>query len=302
MLLDFELFAVSVRLLFSRIRQTCVSIAFAPKLISPRVFRDRLLFFNVGDADGILHSLFCHLSSFLRPPWTEAPPESKELLAFCLKKIKGEYSFFGLLLGLKQVKLIDAEFVWTEPHSKRIKVNLTVQKEAFGVILQQSFIVCFIVEAKTCEDCIMESIEHSCKAVVQLRQKVAFHSFSQFQVEHKRTFYFLEQQIIKANMHRKAVNIESQPDGLDFFFPERSDARGFMQWLKGCVPIKYSFILPFIPSIGIARQLLSQDFSSNIAKFKYCYVVDILPICKDDLVIFPKKICSITVNSLMFSY
>ena len=40
-------------------------------------------------------------------------------------------------------------------------------------------------------------------------------------------------------MHRKAVNIESQPDGLDFFFPERSDARGFIQWLKGCVPIKY---------------------------------------------------------------
>ena len=70
------------------------------------------------------------------------------------------------------MKLIDAEFVWTEPHSKRIKVNLTIQKEAFGVILQQSFIVCFIVEAKTCEDCIMESIEHSCKAVVQLRQKV----------------------------------------------------------------------------------------------------------------------------------
>ena len=70
------------------------------------------------------------------------------------------------------MKLVDAEFVWTEPHSRRIKVNITVQKEAFGVVLQQSFIVCFIVEAKTCEDCIMESIEHSCKAVVQLRQKV----------------------------------------------------------------------------------------------------------------------------------
>ena len=89
-------------------------------------------------------------------------------------------------------------------------------------------------------------------------------------MEHKRTFYFLEQQIIKANMHRKAQNIESQPDGLDFFFAERSDARGFMQWLKG--------------------------FSSNITKFKYSYVVDILPICKDDLVIFPRKLCGVTVG------
>lgn len=47
--------------------------------------------------------------------------------------------------------------------------------------------------------------------------------------------------------------------------------------------------------MGTARQLLSQDFSSNIEKYKYSYVVDILPICKDDLVVFPTKLCSITV-------
>ena len=45
--------------------------------------------------------------------------ESRELLALCLKKVK----------GLGKVKLVDAGFVWTEPHSKRIKVKLTVQKE-----------------------------------------------------------------------------------------------------------------------------------------------------------------------------
>ena len=28
-----------------------------------------------------------------------------------------------------QVRLVDAGFVWTEPHSKRIKVKLTIQKE-----------------------------------------------------------------------------------------------------------------------------------------------------------------------------
>ncbi len=32
-------------------------------------------------------------------------------------------------VGLFQVRLVDAGFVWTEPHSKRIKVKLTVQKE-----------------------------------------------------------------------------------------------------------------------------------------------------------------------------
>ena len=31
--------------------------------------------------------------------------------------------------GLNLVRLVDAGFVWTEPHSKRIKVKLTIQKE-----------------------------------------------------------------------------------------------------------------------------------------------------------------------------
>ena len=48
-------------------------------------------------------------------------------------------------------------------------------------------------------------------------------------------------------------------------------------------------------SVDTARQLLSQDFSSNTVKYKYCYAVDILPICKDDLCILPTKLCSITV-------
>lgn len=32
-----------------------------------------------------------------------------------------------------QVRLVDASFVWTEPHSKRIKVKLTIQKEVLKV-------------------------------------------------------------------------------------------------------------------------------------------------------------------------
>lgn len=34
---------------------------------------------------------------------------------------------------LAQVRLIDAGFVWTEPHSKRIKLKLTIQKEVIGL-------------------------------------------------------------------------------------------------------------------------------------------------------------------------
>ena len=58
---------------------------------------------------------------FLAPPtqWMIARPESQELLAICLKKLK----------GLNRVRLTDAHFIWTEPHSKRLRVSLTIQKE-----------------------------------------------------------------------------------------------------------------------------------------------------------------------------
>ena len=45
--------------------------------------------------------------------------ESKEMLSLCLSKVQ----------GLNKVKFIDATFIWTEPHSRRIKVKITVQKE-----------------------------------------------------------------------------------------------------------------------------------------------------------------------------
>ena len=53
-----------------------------------------------------------------------------------------------------QVKLVDAGFVWTEPHSRRIKVKLTVQAEVMnGAILQQTFVVEYVVEPHMCMDC-----------------------------------------------------------------------------------------------------------------------------------------------------
>jgi len=65
---------------------------------------------------------FCrNCERFLSPPqaWVQAKPESSELLAICLKRLK----------GLNKVRLKDAHFIWTEPHSKRLRVSLTIQKE-----------------------------------------------------------------------------------------------------------------------------------------------------------------------------
>jgi len=54
--------------------------------------------------------------------WAAVEPESKELLALLLRKPR----------GLAQVRLADASFVWTEPHSKRLKLRVTIQKEVIA--------------------------------------------------------------------------------------------------------------------------------------------------------------------------
>jgi len=58
----------------------------------------------------------------MRPPWVLCERESKELLSILLKKIR----------GINKVKLVDAAFVWTESHSRRIKIKLVVQKEVMN--------------------------------------------------------------------------------------------------------------------------------------------------------------------------
>lgn len=73
--------------------------------------------------EAVLH--FCRdCDRWLLPPnsWVAAAPESKELLSVCLRKLR----------GLTKVRLTDAVFIWTEPHSRRVKVKLTVQDAVAG--------------------------------------------------------------------------------------------------------------------------------------------------------------------------
>ncbi|KAB5594661.1 60S ribosomal export protein [Ceratobasidium theobromae] len=200
---------------------------------------------------------------FLSPPstWTIAQPESRELLAICLKKLK----------GLNKVRLIDAGFIWTEPHSKRIKVKLTIQKEVFtSTILQQIFEVEYIVVYGQCPDCTRLAAKNTWKAMVQVRQKV----------NHKRTFLYLEQLILKHSAQKDTINVKEAKDGLDFFYTQRSHAIKMVEFLNAVVPIRSK----------ASEQLLSTDTHSNTANYKFTYSCEIIPICKDDLVCLPQKL------------
>ncbi|KAF8842462.1 NMD3-domain-containing protein [Paxillus ammoniavirescens] len=206
---------------------------------------------------------FCrNCERFFSPPsaWTLARPESQELLAICLKRLK----------GLSKVRLTEAHFIWTEPHSKRLRVSLTIQKEVLtSTILEQVFEIEYLVQHTQCPDCAKLAAKNTWKALVQLRQKVT----------HKRTFLYLEQLILKHGAQKDTVAVKEARDGLDFFYSQRSHAIRMVEFLAGVVPVR---------SKGSER-LLSTDTHSGTANYKFTYSVEIAPICKDDLVCIPLK-------------
>lgn len=176
----------------------------------------------------------------------------------CIKRIK----------GLSKVRLVDASFVWTEPHSRRLKVKLTIQKEVFtSTILQQVFVIEYVVQTQMCDKCHRMEAKDTWTAIVQVRQKVG----------HKRTFFFLEQQIIKYNAHSSCHNIKERPDGLDFYFDLRSHALRFLSFLQAVVPIRFKQ----------SERLVSQDLQNNKDSYKFSFSVELVPICRDDVVCLP---------------
>lgn len=233
---------------------------------------------KIDIAEGIPKQLsinYCrNCGRYLQPPnaWVAADLESKELLTFCIKRIK----------GLSKVKLVDASFVWTEAHSRRIKLKLTIQKEVFAAtILQQSFIVEFVVHTRQCDACTkLQTNQSHWVACVQLRQKV----------EHKKTFFFLEQLILKHNAHANSTGIKQMPDGIDFFYDHKSHALKLIDFLGSVVPIKWK----------TAEQLVSQDDHSNTYNYKFTFSTEIAPICRDDWVCLPPKLASSLGNSSPF--
>lgn len=213
------------------------------------------------------HVIICHCpecDSYLQPPrtWLKAQLESKELLTFCVKRLK----------NLNKVRLVHAEFIWTEPHSKRIKVKLKVQKEVLhGAILEQAYTVEYVIQDQMCESCTrVQANPDQWVAAVQLRQHVS----------HRRTFFYLEQLILKHDAAARAIRIKQMDQGIDIFFSNRSHAVKFVEFIGKVVPIRSRN----------DKQLVSHDTKSSIYNYKYTFSVEICPVCREDLICLPPKV------------
>lgn len=222
---------------------------------------------TVDISEGIPREATLHIcrdcERWLQPPahWVTAALESRELLALCLRKLR----------GLTKVRIIDASFIWTEPHSRRIRVKITIQQEAFeGTILQQTFEVEYVVAYHQCPDCAKSFTANTWRAVVQVRQKVP----------HKRTFLYLEQLILKHSAHKDTINIKEVKDGLDFFYAQRNHAEKFVDFLTSVAPVRNKK----------SQELISMDIHTSTKSYKFSFSIELVPICKDDLVALPIKL------------
>ncbi|ETB60578.1 hypothetical protein YYC_02217 [Plasmodium yoelii 17X] len=196
---------------------------------------------------------------YLHNKWVYCELESKELLALCLKKVT----------KLKKLKILDSKFLYTEPHSKRIKIHITVQEELINnFISEMEFILHFVIKYTQCDDCKKKYTPYTYNTCVSVRQKV----------DHKKTLLFLESLLLKSQVNENIINIVSNPDGLDFHFLSRTDA------LKFC-----DFILSkTISKCKNSKHLINHDANNNTYNYLYSFSIDICPICKFDLIFFPK--------------
>lgn len=212
---------------------------------------------GISDKGNLSYCKTCQ--RYLRPPWTRLKPESNEMMSFLLSKVK----------GLRGLKLTDSNFIWTEPHSKRIKIKITVQKEIDKILKQSSLIIEFTEEWTQCDDCKKTFTPHLWTASCQLRQKV----------DHKRTFMYIEQAVLKHKMHDKALNVKETPEGIDFYYKNKSHANAFSDFIHSILPAK----------VKQSKKLISHDQWSNLYNYKYTFMIEIAPVCKDDIIILDRE-------------
>ena len=101
---------------------------------------------------------------------------------------------------------------------------------------------------------------------------------------------------IGADRFRDTTTVNEKRDGLDFFYSERNNAirdGRFLVWVgarkvmtQRQFPALFSVLIGFI-RVKSSEQLISSDTKSNTANYKFTYSVELVPICKDDLVCVP---------------
>lgn len=86
----------------------------------------------------------------------------------------------------------------------------------------------FQIINQICDDCQRVEAKDYWKCNVQVRQRAT----------HKKTFYYIEQLILRLNAHAKTVSIKQVHDGIDFFFADKAPTEKFVAFLMTVCPCR----------------------------------------------------------------
>jgi nonsense-mediated mRNA decay protein 3 len=76
------------------------------------------------------------------------------------------------------------------------------------------------------------------------------------------------------------LKIETIKDGFDFYFLTLVHAQSFSRYLQQAAPMR----------VRINKKLVSADWTNNTANIKSCIACDLVPFCRDDLVLIHKGV------------
>jgi len=86
--------------------------------------------------------------------------------------------------------------------------------------------------------------------------------------------------ILRHNAHEKTIGIAEVHDGLDFQYKNPSHANRLIAFVQSNLISRHK----------LSRQLVSYDEQNNDYKYKFANILELAPICRDDLVILPPKL------------
>jgi nonsense-mediated mRNA decay protein 3 len=194
--------------------------------------------------------------------WINHDMESTGLLNVCLKKVNA--------LSKKDVKILHAAWVWTEPHSRRLKISVDIERGVLDgkVNMTQRFIAEFIVVMKQCPDCARAETDHTWGAMVQIRQHAGY----------KRSIYHLESLLIKSGLSDTFIDVEVKKDGFDVFFNNKNQAEKVADFISSHMPTRSK----------VSKKLVSHNTHTHKAKQEWTICLEIAGLAKDDLLLSDK--------------
>lgn len=200
-------------------------------------------------------------------------------MSICLKKIQALQNInHHHHAAVGKMKLLDATWVWTEPHSMRLKVRVQVQTDVLDATLtiQQRVVVEIVIRRKQCPDCNREFTNQLWSAIVQVRQKRP--ALDDHGVP--KGLMVLEMALAKAKHARRHIlDIKTLRNGFDFYFSSQDKAQHFASFISKFVPMRTK----------TTSKLVSTDNHSNTANIKNTVVCDMVPLCRDDLIIADRR-------------